>query len=111
MAISVNFNHGVADGTTVMTFLNRWADETRALVTGIPVAETTFCFGADILRRHLPSERAPLSEVSSKVHSAKSRVADFIMWLSISKRARLMNYLINSASPRGHLFRISRIQD
>ncbi|ORX64469.1 hypothetical protein DL89DRAFT_185650 [Linderina pennispora] len=108
VAISVNFNHGVADATTAITFLNRWADETRALVTGVPVAEATFCFGADIIKRHLPSERAPLSEVSCKVLSAKSRVADFIMWLSPNRRGLLMNYLINSASPRGHLFRISR---
>ncbi|ORX68093.1 hypothetical protein DL89DRAFT_258695 [Linderina pennispora] len=108
MAISVNFNHGVADSNSIMTFVNRWADETRALVTGVPVAEVTYCFGADIIKKHLPSERAPLSEASSKVLSVKSRVADFIMWLSPNKRRRLMSYLVNSASPRGHLFRISR---
>ncbi|ORX66108.1 hypothetical protein DL89DRAFT_71939 [Linderina pennispora] len=108
VAISVNFNHGVADGTSVLNYFNRWADETRALVTGVPVAEATFCFGADIIKRHLPSERASLSEASQKVLSSKSYVADFIMWLSLDKRRKLMSYLINSASPRGHLFRISR---
>ncbi|ORX73652.1 hypothetical protein DL89DRAFT_263682 [Linderina pennispora] len=99
MAISISFNHGIADGTTIMTLLNRWADETRALIAGVPVAEATFCFGADIISKHLPSERAPLNETTSKVLSAKSRVADFIM---------LASYLTSPASPRGHLFRISR---
>ncbi|ORX73403.1 hypothetical protein DL89DRAFT_255500 [Linderina pennispora] len=96
VAISVNFNHGVAD------------DETRALVSGVPVAEASFCFGGDIIKRHLPTERAPLSEPSCKVLSAKSHVADFFMWLSLNKRGMLASYLVNSASPRGHLFRISR---
>ncbi|ORX73220.1 hypothetical protein DL89DRAFT_89891 [Linderina pennispora] len=107
-AISINFNHTVADATSILTFLRRWADETRALISGVPVAEVSFCFGADIIKSHLPSESAPLSETATKVLSAQSRVADFIMWLSPNKRGRLMNYLTSSASPRGHLFRISR---
>ncbi|ORX66430.1 hypothetical protein DL89DRAFT_269991 [Linderina pennispora] len=108
IVIAASFNHGVADGTSAVLFLNRWAEETRALVSGEKVADASFCFGVDTLMEHLPTERSPLGETARAVLSKKSRLGDFIMWLSPNKRGKLLNHLARKAPTRGHLFRIPR---
>ncbi|ORX68456.1 hypothetical protein DL89DRAFT_268306 [Linderina pennispora] len=69
ISISINLSHSAADSITFMTFLNCWADEMCALVAGVSVAEVTYCFGADVIKQHLLSERAPLSDVVGLEHT------------------------------------------
>ncbi|ORX74157.1 hypothetical protein DL89DRAFT_264107 [Linderina pennispora] len=107
MIISAGFCHGVADGTSCFTFLNRWADETRMLITGDPLEEVEYCFDPALLLQYLPSERTPLSETTKEVLSLNSRIGNFIMRLSPTARGKLLNFIDSKTPLHGHLFRIS----
>ncbi|ORX73284.1 hypothetical protein DL89DRAFT_320894 [Linderina pennispora] len=71
-------NHAIADGTGFYTFIQRWADEMRALVKGMPAPTDTFSFDRSILtdasalsRRELDSEE--LEQVQSLFSTERNR--------------------------------------
>ncbi|ORX71765.1 hypothetical protein DL89DRAFT_255504 [Linderina pennispora] len=94
--ISLNINHGIVDGYSFLLFFNRWADQTRALVSHRQAEPLSICLDRSAILQYLPSEREPLS--------------DWLVWLSPSTRGRLLSYLGSMAPTCGHLFRISREQ-
>ncbi|ORX65620.1 hypothetical protein DL89DRAFT_260892 [Linderina pennispora] len=71
-------SHAIADGTGFYTFIQRWADEMRALVKGMPAPTDTFSFDRSILtdasalsRRELGSKE--LEQVQSLFSTERNR--------------------------------------
>ncbi|ORX66579.1 hypothetical protein DL89DRAFT_324979 [Linderina pennispora] len=98
LIISTAFVHATTDGYGCFEFLNRWAEETRALITGEPARHWVFCFDRSAIRSHLPAERAPISDMTRNTYTDKSWFADFLTWLSPISRGKLMSYLAGHGS-------------
>ncbi|KAJ1940314.1 hypothetical protein EC988_007069, partial [Linderina pennispora] len=60
--ISTAFAHVITDGYGCFEFLNRWADEARALISGEPAEQIAYCFDRAVVHRHLPEENVPVKK-------------------------------------------------
>ncbi|ORX73919.1 hypothetical protein DL89DRAFT_263936 [Linderina pennispora] len=108
--ISTSFAHAVTDGYGCFEFLNCWGDQTRALITGQPVQESRYCFDRAVIRRLMPSERAPLNQTTRDMYTKSSYLTNWISWLSPSMRGKLMRYSSSKNPVEGCLFRIPRVK-
>ncbi|ORX67524.1 hypothetical protein DL89DRAFT_269322 [Linderina pennispora] len=104
----LNVNHGVTDGYGYFEFFNCWADQTRAMVAGVPAETTRFCFDRSAIRQYLPNERLPLEDTLFRAYTRKLLIADKLVGLPPNTRGKLLSYIERKTPNRGHLFRISR---
>ncbi|KAJ1958016.1 hypothetical protein EC988_000534 [Linderina pennispora] len=109
IAISQNINHGIVDVYSAAEVLNRWAEETRALLTGVPAKPPNYCLDDRISLKYLPSERTEIGdEIRRHYSERKSLLTDWLKWLSPNSRGKVLNYVSSRQPLRTHLFRVRR---
>ncbi|ORX72850.1 hypothetical protein DL89DRAFT_265041 [Linderina pennispora] len=106
VALFISSCHGVADGTGFYSFVNRWADEMRALLTGVPAPEVSVCFDRAVLIGDPTDERAEVDELHRLGTTNPPPVAIALSLLSPIERNKAIHASMPNANHQGCLYRI-----
>ncbi|ORX72851.1 hypothetical protein DL89DRAFT_265042 [Linderina pennispora] len=106
VALFISAVHGVADGTGFYSFVNRWADEMRALLTGVPAPEISVCFDRAVLIGDPTDERAEVDDLLRVSITTPLPAAIAMGSLSPIERNKAIHAGTQNANHQGCLYRI-----
>ncbi|ORX70504.1 hypothetical protein DL89DRAFT_266717 [Linderina pennispora] len=106
VAIFISSCHGVTDGTGFYSFVNRWADETRALMTGVSAPEIAVCFDRAVLVGDPTDARAEVDNLLRVSITDLPPAAIALTLLSPMERNKVIHSRRPNADHQGCLYRI-----
>ncbi|ORX63612.1 hypothetical protein DL89DRAFT_74365 [Linderina pennispora] len=106
VAIFISSCHGVTDATGFYSFVNRWADETRALLTGVPAPEIAVCFDRAVLVGDPTDVRVEIDDLHRLSITNPPPAAIAMASLSPVERNKAIHASTQSANHQGCLYRI-----
>ncbi|KAJ1958597.1 hypothetical protein EC988_000212 [Linderina pennispora] len=108
VAMFISVIHAIGDGTGFYVFVNRWAEETRCLHSGEAVSVANYCMDRSAIQANLPDTRKPLNAATKLTFTEPFRMAEWMAWLSLNTRNKLMDRVITGAGWQGSLYKINR---
>ncbi|ORX73356.1 hypothetical protein DL89DRAFT_265438 [Linderina pennispora] len=106
VAIFISGSHGVTDATGFYSFINHWASETRALLTGVPAPEISVCFDREVLVGGSADARAEVDNLLRVITMTPSPEAISMASLSPVERNKTIHASTPTVDRQGCFYRI-----